>query len=48
MENKMFISKNDWQDESLNGQVRDQAQHCPLTGHYFQPCSPIKESKLFL
>ena len=37
MENNMFISKNDRQDESLTGQVRDQAGHCPLTGRYFQP-----------
>ena len=37
MENKMFVSKNDRQDESLTGQVRDQAGHCPLTGRYFQP-----------
>ena len=38
MENKMFVSKNDRQDRSLTGQVRDQAGHCPLTGRYFQPC----------
>ena len=37
MENKMFVSKNHWQDRSLTGQVRDQAGHCPLTGRYFQP-----------
>ena len=30
--------ENDRQDESLTGQVRDQAEHCPLTGRYFQPC----------
>ena len=34
---KMFASKNDRQDESLTGQVRDQAGHCPLTGRYFEP-----------
>ena len=33
----MFLSKNDRQDGGLNGQVRDQAGHCPLTGRYFQP-----------
>ena len=33
----MFVSKNDRQDESLTGQVRDQAGHCPLTSRYFQP-----------
>ena len=37
MENKMFVSKNDQQNESLTSQVRYQARHCPLTGHYFQP-----------
>ena len=46
MENKMFVSKNDQskkvkndrQDCSFTGQVRDQAGQCPLTGRYFQPC----------
>ena len=33
-----MTSQNDRQDESLTGQVRDQDGHCPLTGHYFQPC----------
>ena len=33
----MFASKNDRQDESLTGQVHDQAGHCPLTGRYFEP-----------
>ena len=37
MKNKMFESKNDRQGKSLTGQVCDQAGHCPLTGHYFQP-----------
>ena len=37
MENKVFVSKNDRQDRSLTGQVRDQAGHCPLTGRYLQP-----------
>ena len=37
MENIMFVSKNDRQDRSLTGQVRDQAGHCLLTGRYFQP-----------
>ena len=32
-----MTGQNDRQDESLNGQVRDQARHCPLTGRYFQP-----------
>ena len=34
---KMFASKNDQQDESLTGQVHNQAGHCLLTGHYFEP-----------
>ena len=33
----MLLSKNNWQDQSLTGQVRNQAGHCPLTGCYFQP-----------
>ena len=33
-----MTGQNDRQDESLTGQVRDQAGHCPLTGRYFQPC----------
>ena len=46
MENKMFVSKNDRQDESLTGQVRDQAGHCPLTGCYFQPwvCANVMQN----
>ena len=34
-----MTGQNDRQDESLTGQVRDQAGHCPLTGCYFQPCN---------
>ena len=33
-----MTGQNDLQDESLTGQVRDQAGHCPLSGCYFQPC----------
>ena len=33
-----MAGQNDGQNESLAGQVRDQAGHCPLTGRYFQPC----------
>ena len=40
-----MTDQNDRQDESLIGQVRDQARHCPLTGRYFQPC--IVEKKAF-
>ena len=31
--------QNDRPDESLTGQVHDQAGHCPLTGRYFEPWS---------
>ena len=44
---KMFASKNDRQDESLTSQVHDQAGHCPLTGHYFEPCTSLAESKIY-
>ena len=37
-----MTGQNDWQDESLTGQVHDQAGHCPLTGRYFQPCLHVK------
>ena len=33
-----MTGQNDRQDESLTGQVRDQAGHCPFTWRYFQPC----------
>ena len=39
-----MTDQNDRQDESLTGQVRDQAEHCLLTGRYFQPC----HSRLFI
>ena len=32
-----MTGQNNWQDESLTGQVHDQAGHCPLTGRYFEP-----------
>ena len=32
-----MTGQNDRQDESLTGQVHDQAGHCPLTGRYFEP-----------
>ena len=32
-----MAGQNDQQDESLTGQVSDQAGHCPLTGRYFKP-----------
>ena len=35
-----MTGQNDWQDESLTGQVCDQAGHCPLTGRYFLPRTP--------
>ena len=33
-----MTGQNDQQDESLTGQVHDQAGHCPLTGRYFELC----------
>ena len=35
----IMTGQNDRQDESLTGQVHDQAGHCPLTGRYFEPWS---------
>jgi len=32
-----MMGQNYWQDESLTGQLCDQAGHCPLTGRYFEP-----------
>ena len=32
-----MTGQNDWQDESLAGQIHNQAGHCPLTGRYFAP-----------
>ena len=32
-----MTSQNDRQDQGLTGQVHNQAGHCPLTGHYFEP-----------
>ena len=32
-----MTGQNDRQNESLIGQVHDQAGHCPLTGRYFEP-----------
>ena len=37
-----MTGQNDRQDESLTGQVCDQAGHCPLTGRYFQPWKHFK------
>ena len=42
-----MTGQNDWQDESLTGQVHDQAGHCPLTGRYFEPCTSLTESKIY-
>ena len=38
-----MTGQNDRQDESLTGQVHDQAGHCPLTGRYFEPCESNRE-----
>ena len=32
-----MTGQNNWQDESLTGQVHNQAGHCPLTGRDFEP-----------
>ena len=32
-----MTGQNDQQDESVTGQVHNQAGHCLLTGHYFEP-----------
>ena len=37
-----MTGQNDRQDESLTGQVQDQAGHCQFTGCYFQPCLRVK------
>ena len=34
-----MTGQNERQDESLTGQVHDQAGHSPLTGRYFEPCT---------
>ena len=33
-----LTGQNDQRDESLTSQAHDQAGHCLLTGHYFEPC----------
>ena len=38
-----MTSQNDRRDESLAGEVHNQAGHSPLTGRYFQP-SPSHSS----
>ena len=42
-----MTGQNDRQDESLTGQVHDQAGHCPLTGRYFEPCTSLTGSKIY-
>ena len=48
-----MTGQNDHQDESLTGQVHNQAGHCPLTGRYFQPwhrvlkCQSLSTTVLF-
>ena len=42
-----MTGQNDRQDESLTGQVCDQAGHCRLTGRYFQPCWTLLQHALF-
>ena len=38
-----MTGQNDRQEESLTGQVHDQAGHCPLTGRYFEPCTNFSQ-----
>ena len=38
-----MTGQNDRQEESLTGQVHDQAGHCPLTGRYFEPCTTFSQ-----
>ena len=38
-----MAGQNDRQDDSLIGQVHDQAGLCPLTGHYFQPSINVNQ-----
>ena len=42
-----MTGQNDRPDESLTGQVHDQAGHCPLTGRYFEPCSLTLNGKYY-
>ena len=43
----IMTGQNDGQDERLTGQVHDQAGHCLLTGHYFEPWTSLTESKIY-
>ena len=38
-----MTGQNDRQEESLTGQVHDQAGHCPLTDRYFEPCTTFSQ-----
>ena len=42
-----MTGQNDRQDESLIGQVHDQAGHCPLTGRCFEPCTSKSSISIF-
>ena len=42
-----MTGQNDRQDESLTGQVHDQARHCLLTGRYFEPCTSKSSISIF-
>ena len=42
-----MTGQNDRQDESLTGQVHDQAGHCPLTGRCFEPCTSKSSISIF-
>ena len=38
----------DQQDESLTGQIPNQARHSPVTGHYFKPWARLFEGWITL
>ena len=41
-----ITGQNDRRDESLTGQVHDQAGHCPLTGRYFEHGETVADDLL--
>ena len=43
-----MTGQNDRQDESLTGQALDQAGHCPLTDHYFEPWMMLSRPPEFI
>ena len=41
-----MIGQNDRQDESLTGQVHNQAGHCQMTSHHFEPWKQLSGASL--